>query len=439
MQNLKTTVKQFLDHHHTDGNRLLLTCSGGVDSMVLLHILVALGHKPQVAHCNFQLRGADANADQDFVEEYCKALGLTIHVKRFNTKEYAAEQGISIQMAARDLRYAFFNDLVKTHKLQCIATAHHTDDSLETILINLGRGTGFAGMAGIREKTKTALRPLLAFTKREILQYANENGLNWREDASNQKEDYQRNFIRLQVVPKLQEAFPNFELSSKKSLHYLQEDRDLFESLLQSKLKELIKKQGRTEKMPIEKLNAGGNAKALLRHWLMPKGNFDVEAIYQSLNGESGAYFQTESYRLLKDREYLILKPAKAEGGKEEYFIEEQQSEISEPISMKMEKINAEGFVLDTSTGNAAIDFDKLQFPLKLRRWQKGDKFSPLGTKGVKKLSDYFVDRKLSRFEKEQAWLLCSGNDIVWIVNERINDRYKLSDTTKTVYFARLF
>ena len=399
--------------------------------MVLLHTLVSLGFKPQVAHCNFQLRGADANADQEFVEQYGAALGLTVHVKRFKTTEYAAEHSISIQMAARDL--------LKTPNLHAIATAHHADDSLETILINLGRGTGFTGIAGIRSKTETAVRPLLPFTKKEILAYAKEHGLNWREDASNQKEDYQRNFIRLQVLPKLSEAFPNFEVSSKKSLQYLEEDRELFEGLLKSKLELLIKKQGETEKLNIPKLIKTGSAKALLRHWLLPKGPFDIEAISQSLAGESGSFFQTEDYRLLKDREFLFLKPNGGNSAKEEYWIEESASSITEPISMEMEKRNAEGFELDSSVSTAAIDYDKLQFPLKLRRWKKGDKFVPLGMKGAKKLSDYFVDRKFSRFQKEQVWLLCSGNDIVWIVNERLNDHYKLSNTTKTVYFARLF
>lgn len=439
MQNLKATVKQFLDHNHADGNRLLLACSGGVDSMVLLYILVSLGYKPHVAHCNFQLRGADAHADEDFVEQYCKALGLTVHVKRFNTKEYAAEQGISIQMAARDLRYTFFKDLLNKHTLQAVATAHHAGDSLETILINLGRGTGFTGIAGIRSKTETAVRPLLSFTKKEILEYAKAHGLNWREDASNQKEDYQRNFIRLQVLPKLGEAFPNFEVSSKKSLHYLEEDRELFKSLVQSKLQLLVKKQAESEKLHISKLIKTGSAKALLRHWLLPKGAFDIEAIYNSLNRDSGAFFQTENHRLLKDREFLILKPNGGNSSEEEYFIEESASNITQPIYMEMEQINAAGFELNRSSGMVALDFDKLQFPLKLRHWKKGDKFVPLGMKGAKKVSDYFVDRKFSRFKKEETWLLCSGHNIVWIVNERINEHYKVSDTTKTVYFVRLF
>ncbi len=439
MQNLQSTVSHFLQEHQIDGNQLLLACSGGVDSMVLLHTLVALGYRPHVAHCNFQLRGADANADQQFVEEYGGALGLSVHVKKFQTTEYAAEQSISIQMAARDLRYAFFNDLVKTHKLQGIATAHHADDSLETILINLGRGTGFTGIAGIRIKTKMALRPLLSFTKKEIVAYARKHGLNWREDVSNQKENYQRNFIRLKVLPKLHEAFPNFEASSKRSLKYLEEDRDLFESLVSSKLELLVKKQGATEKLNIPKLIRTGSAKALLRHWLLPKGTFDIDAIYNSLKGESGSFFQTEKHRLLKDREFLILKPNSSESDSDEYLIYEDDSTILKPISMKMEKVNAQDFELQSLPSTAALDFNKLHFPLKLRHWKKGDKFVPLGMKGAKKLSDYFVDRKFSRFQKEQVWLLCSGDDIVWIVNERINDRYKLSNMTKTVYFARLF
>lgn len=437
MNTIEHRISNFLKEHHIDGNRLLLACSGGVDSMTLLHGLLKTGHKPAVAHCNFQLRGAEADKDAAFVKDYCTKHGLAFFIRKFDTASYAAEKKISIQMAARELRYSFFQEVLAEHTLDFLAVAHHADDSLETILLNLGRGTGLTGLAGIRAVTAKVVRPMHLCTKKEILEYAHQQQLQWREDASNEKEDYQRNQIRISVAPRLREVFPSFESSFTKSLTYLDEDRQLFESLLNKELELLTSTSGDEERLNIRLLLKTGNPKALLRHWLFPKAIFDLNAIFNSLTGESGSFFESGEWQLLKDRDVLILKRVHLQTA-DEFLINENDEAITLPFPMKMERKNAATFELSSSAASAALDFQKLVFPLKLRRWKKGDRFRPFGMKGAKKLSDYFVDRKYSRFDKDNAWLLCSGDDIVWIVNDRIDDRYKISNTTKTVYFARL-
>lgn len=431
------TVSSFFNNHKIDGNRVLLACSGGIDSMVLLHTMLSLGHRPSIAHCNFNLRAQDSDEDENFVVQYCKALGLAVFVKHFDTSTYASESGISTQMAARDLRYTFFKELLRTEDLDYVATAHHADDALETILLNLGRGSGLMGMTGIRSMANNLIRPLLSFSKREIQEYAEKHKLNWREDASNKKENYQRNYIRHKVMPPLRQGFPNFESSSKKSLQYLAEDRQLFENLIGKELEMLILREDENEILNIVVLKSRQSARALLRYWLMPFGPFDVESIHNSLNGESGAYFKAGDFELLKDRNTLILKAQEKNTDHQEFWIDIKTTTLSDPIALKTERLDESSFQITDNPKVAALDYDKLQFPLKLRHWKTGDSFYPLGMKGAKKLSDFFIDRKFSRFEKDQAWLLCSGNDIVWIVNERLDDRYKLSNTTKTVYFVR--
>lgn len=430
-------VEQFLKEHQVDGNQLLLACSGGVDSMVLLHLFQELGFKPALAHCNFLLRAKDSDEDEEFLRQYSQAHHLQFFTKKFDTSAFAEKRGISTQMAARELRYDFFEQLLVQHKLKHLAIAHHADDSVETILLNLGRGTGLSGLAGILHQAGKIIRPLHRCFRSEIVSYAYKNNLKWREDASNQKVDYQRNYIRHRVVPRYREAFPSFENSIQKSLAYLDEDRELFKHLVADQLDQLLKFENDTELLDIAKLTKSKHVKALLRHWLMPKSRFDLEAIYHSLSAESGAYFKAGNYELVRDRTHLILKPT---GSPEpsEFLINETDSAIDQPISMQMEKLAVENFSLDPAKTAAALDFDQLQFPLKLRRWKNGDRFYPFGMKGAKKLSDYFVDRKYSLFDKQEAWLLCSGDDIVWIVNERIDNRYCITDKTKTVYFVRL-
>ncbi|WP_417613096.1 tRNA lysidine(34) synthetase TilS [Owenweeksia hongkongensis] len=438
MYNLPNIIPQFLKAHNIDdSSRFLIACSGGVDSMVLAELFVQAGQKPALVHCNFMLRGDDADGDQVFVENYAKDKGLTFYTKNFDTTAFAKEKGISIQMAARDLRYSYFASLLKNHHLKFLCTAHHADDSLETILLNLGRGTGLSGLSGMKPRRDNILRPLLHLTKGEIIEIAHSLQLAWREDASNTKTDYQRNYIRHKVAPVFKENFPGFDTGFKNTSKQLINDDALFNFLLNEKVQSLLIKDGNLLKMPIAELLKIKGYPSFLHYWLKPYGNFDLPSIIESLNGKSGRVFVSGQHELLVDRDFLILRQAKQEKN-HTYFINEGDEILKVPFLLTTGKISASDFEISRNRKHAAFDKDKLQFPLKLRRWKNGDSFYPIGMKGKKKLSDFFIDQKLNLYEKEDIWIMLSGDDIIWVINHRIDDRYKISETTKSVYFARL-
>lgn len=438
MYNLPNIIPEFLKAHHIDdSSKFLIACSGGVDSMMLAELFVQAGLKPALAHCNFMLRGDDADDDQKFVENYAKEKGLPLYTKNFDTTAFAKEKRISIQMAARDLRYTYFAFLQQTHSLEYLCTAHHADDSLETILLNLGRGTGLSGLSGMKPKRENILRPLLGFTKSELIEIADSLQLTWREDASNSKTDYQRNYIRHKVAPVFKDNFPGFDTGFKNTSKQLINDDALLNYLLSEKIQSLVVEENDLLKMPIAELLKIKGYHSLLHHWLKPYGNFDLASITASLEGKSGRVFANGQHELLVDRDFLILRQAKQDKNKAYYIIEGEEI-LESPFSLLLGEISAEDFEISRSSKHAAFDKDKLQFPLKLRKWKNGDSFYPLGMKGKKKLSDFFIDQKLNLYEKEDIWIMLSGDDIIWVINHRIDDRYKISETTKSVYFARL-
>ena len=438
MQKHKAIISDFFTRHGISTNSsFLIACSGGIDSIVLSELLVREGFQPALAHCNFQLRGDAADGDQKFVEKYANKHGLQFFTRNFETEQYSQQHGISIQMAARDLRYGFFRELMDDHHFNYLLTAHHADDSLETILLNLGRGTGLPGLSGIPPIRENILRPLLGLTKDAIIELANELNLEWREDASNTKTDYQRNYLRHKVISNFKENFPGFDKSFSKTQEQLQNDNALFQELLKEKINSIETESDQHKVINIPKLMQIPGYRSLLHYWLQPCGYFDLDAILSCLKGESGKVFANQEYTLLINRDQLILKP-NSELKSEVYKIYKEDQYLSEPIELELKTEDASGLTIPQECSIATLDKDKLAFPLTLRKWQKGDFFFPLGMKGRKKLSDFFNDQKLSLFDKENIWILLSGNDIVWIVNHRIDDRFKISDTTKTVYFARL-
>lgn len=405
--------------------------------MLLAELMIQAGLKPALAHCNFQLRNEDADGDQQFVKSYAESNSLDFFTTNFDTKTYALQKGISIQMAARELRYSFFEEVMTANNLDYLCTAHHADDSLETILLNLGRGTGLPGLSGIPPKRGNILRPLYKFTKAEITDLANELKLEWREDVSNTKTDYQRNYLRHKVIPTFKENFPGFDTGFSKTQDQLLNDTQLFQQLIQEKITSLETTAGSEKRMNIKALTSTPGYSSILHHWLLPYGQFDLQSIIACLEGESGRMFANDAYQILIDRTEIIVKP-KSESENGTFQIQETDKEINEPIGLTLSKTEAENFVINKDKSIGALDADKLQFPLTLRKWKEGDYFYPLGMKGRKKLSDFFTDQKLNLFEKEDIWVLTSGGDIVWITGHRIDDRFKISDKTKTVYIARL-
>lgn len=432
LKHAKNAIRLFQEHQ----TRVLLACSGGRDSTVLLHFLVEQGLKPAVAHCNFKLRAHESDEDEAFVKQLAGKLGLLYYSKAFSTVLYAEEQGISVQMAARELRYNWFNELIKKDGFHYLLTAHHFDDQLETFMINFGRGTGIAGLTGIEQGGKI-MRPFLRQTRDDIDEYAKKHKVKWREDSSNNKIDYLRNRLRHKVFPELRACFPHFEKSAADSLANLKEERNALHYFLSSLLQESLQKSGEEEVLTFENHIGKAYWPALLHFWLRQKGNFDWEALKNIDLQASGKNFSTEQFDLTQDRGHLILRKAKSTFD-QTFEVTAEARHLEFPLRLETEYISAEAAEIRNDSNLAFLDAALLNFPLTLRKWQDGDRFMPLGMNGYKKLSDFFTDQKFSAFDKQRQWLLCSGTDIVWVIGHRIDERYKVSESTKTVYFARL-
>ncbi len=412
---------------------LLIAISGGVDSVVLTHFLSKLGFKISLAHCNFNLRGNESNLDEKFVKELGERLSVPVFTMQFDTKKHARKNKLSIQIAARNLRYSWFKELLEKHNFHYLLTAHHTDDSLETSLINFIRGSSLEGLMGIPEINGKIVRPLLAFSKEEIFTYSKENNINWRDDKSNLSSSYIRNRIRHEVVPVLKEINGSLLKSYRKTTKSLQESRQIVEDkVLDISNKILItEKINGTEfiKIDIIKLRRLPNLKAYL-YQLLKKYNFKQwDDIYNLLTAQSGKQVFSKTYVLLKDRNFLVLsKRLVASAIEKTYEIFENQRKIYSPVCLNFE--NAPLYSKQNNK-NIFIDRDKLTFPLKLRGWQKGDLFYPYGMKGKKKLSKFFKDEKMALFQKSNTWLLCNNDDaIVWVVGIRPDSRFVSNEKT---------
>jgi len=427
-------ARQFIRENIAPKTKLLLACSGGVDSMVLLHLLLQEVHKPAIAHCNFQLRDT-ATADANFVENVAKAEGLPHHAQSFATQEYAAKNGLSLQMAARDLRYTFFANLRKTHNYQVLLTAHHRDDSLETFFLNLARGTGISGLAGIKAFKQGVLRPLSAHSKEEILSFAQEQSIPWREDASNASLKYHRNFLRHKVIPPLRQQFEGFDKGFSHSLEYLQEQEQALNFMLKEKLQEHLQQDGAYEKLPF---SSAPYFQALLHFWLKDLEPVDYPALKRVQQGDSDLNFSTQNFELLYSRGFFWLNRNPQQQKPQPVKIKVDQKRLQSPFALKMERVSAQSLTMEFSPRHAYLDFEKLTFPLLLRPWQKGDRFIPLGMQGHKKISDFLIDQKLNSIAKKNQWVLCSGQKIVWVVGQQIHEEFKITDWTKTIYFVQL-
>jgi tRNA(Ile)-lysidine synthase len=439
MTNLVQTLKDFLsDHGIEPDSQLFVACSGGVDSMVLLSVLLELDYQPEVIHCNFGLRGRSSEADQAFVKEFASENGLNLHCRSFDTADYASKNQLSIQMAARALRYEFFEELLAGVESGYVVLGHHADDSLETIFINLGRGTGLMPLSGISPVRGPYLRPFWLTPKKDIIHYAVEHQIRWREDMSNRQDNYQRNYIRHHLVTPLKEAFPEFDKGFTNTLRHTNDDRLLFQSLIDSKLDDLVELTGMEERFPLDYLRQHPGARALVFHWLKKFGHSDFASIESAIDSPvSGKIFESEQGRLLVDRDQLVFR-FKTEDVNEESIIIKDTEKIDAPLPMRFKQHYGNQYTPDPSNLSVSLDLDLLKFPLTLRKWKKGDRFVPLGMTGTKKLSDYLIDAKVNRFAKENTWVLCSGDNICWVVGHRPDDRYKVTDKTKNTYFAQV-
>ncbi|MFH4965769.1 tRNA lysidine(34) synthetase TilS [Gaetbulibacter sp. M235] len=430
-------IEQFQKHIDTrlsflKKSRLLLAISGGLDSVVLTHVCHQLNLNIALAHCNFNLRGDESDADEDFVMQLAEDLDLEVFIESFDTKAYAEEHKLSIQMAARQLRYDWFEELSTQLKFDYILTAHHADDNLETFLINLTRGTGLDGLTGIPETNNSVVRPLLPFSRQVIEMYANQNKLKWREDSSNASTKYLRNKLRHDVIPVLKEINPQLLQNFQTTLSNLNDTADIVEERLQKVFKiavDVNNEKGIKFKIPeFKKLK---NPKAYLHEFLKDYGFAEWNDVVNLLDAQSGKQVFSSTHRLLKDRDSLILTDINSEENQQIVLISEDNKNIQTPIgTLHFEEVST----METVNSNIIyLDKDKLKFPLLVRKWQEGDFFYPLGMQGKKKLSKYFKDEKFSLVDKENAWLLVSGDAIVWVIGKRPDNRFKVNESTQQI------
>ena len=393
--------------------RIVLAISGGIDSMVLADLLLKAKADFVVAHCNFHLRGEESNGDEQFVRDYAERNGLKLFVKQFDTTGYAKEHGVSIEMAARELRYAWFEELRQQLGYDYIAVAHHADDQLETFFINLLRGAGIRGLKGMQPVNGHIIRPLLDFSREEIHQYAIENGIKWREDHTNAETQFLRNKIRHELLPVIDGISKEGRASILKSISHLASENELYRELVKEKL----------DNSGLLRYARNDVSEQLLFEWLRDYGfNSDqVHFIYEAMNGQPGTAFFSPTHRVTIERDGMELTPLC------------QQTETTPNLTYE-QLANDESFVIDKSPNVAQLDYDKLTFPLQLRKWQAGDRFHPIGMKGSRLLSDFLKDLKLTTNQKKNvSVLLTADGEIVWVVGYRVDERFKVTDRTHSV------
>ena len=420
---------------------VLIGFSGGADSMALLDVLITLGYKCIAAHCNFHLRGSESVRDHEFARMKAMEYGIPFKEIEFMTSEYAASKGISIEMACRELRYEWFEELLEETNAQAIAIAHHLDDSIETFFLNLLRGTGIAGLTGINAINGNVIRPFSSVCRREIEDYLAARNIDFITDSSNKEDIYQRNKVRLQLIPLLREINPVACESIVKTMQYLQETEKIYSHAIHE-IKNKIVSNNEEEVL----ISIAG-----LKHTIAPKSvlfeilrEYDVSSImindiWNCLDGISGKQFFAGDYRIVKDRDYLVISRRNEAESFSETIIPQGVTAIQSPVEMRFEILDYfPGFVIPKDQMTACFDLDKIHFPLILRKWEQGDKFVPFGMRGMKKVSDYFSDHKYSLIEKDRTWLLCSDNQIIWIVGQRTDNRFRITSTTKKVLLVSL-
>ncbi|RKE95142.1 tRNA lysidine(34) synthetase TilS [Ichthyenterobacterium magnum] len=419
--------------------RLLIALSGGLDSVVLTHLCHDLKLNITLAHCNFNLRGEESNEDEEFVLKLANDLNIEVFIESFDTETYAKNNKLSIQMAARQLRYNWFDELVESLGFDYLLTAHHADDNLETFLINLSRGTGLDGLTGIPENNSNVVRPMLPFSREEIEAYALKENLKWREDSSNTSTKYLRNKLRHEVIPILKGINPQMLQNFEKTQLYLEGSKEIIEDTIAKIQKKVVSVENNVIRFNIKKLKKLSNPKVYLYELLKDFNFTEWDDVVNLLSAQSGKQVSSNTHRLVKDRDYLLLTEVKdkhaagchSELVEESLIIEENIKQLQTPFGVLL--FDEADALFSKQSNVIHVDKDKLKYPLIIRQWKKGDYFFPLGMKGRKKLSKYFKDEKLSLVDKERVWLLTSENKIVWVIGMRADRKFKVDSNTKKV------
>lgn len=429
-------LKEFQKHIDTNfpelrKNPFIIAISGGVDSVVLAKLCQLLNFDFALAHCNFQLREDESFQDEKFVEDLAKKLDCPFFLKRFQTEKIANANKTSIQLAARNLRYNWFENLIGKENFKFVLTAHHLNDQLETFIINLSRSTGLKGLSGIPEQNKYLRRPLLIFSKEDILDFAKTQNIEWREDESNVSTKYLRNQIRHDVVPRLKELHPEFLNNFKKTQEQLQQSEALLEDYTEILFKTLVTHENNRYFIDIQKLKSYPNQKGILYQLLNCFGFTAWDDIYDLCDSETGKKVYSDSHILLKDRAFLTLIALDSSSGIDIEIQKNQKSLVTNLGEFHFENVDQ---ISETFKNIAYLDAKKLNFPLRLRMFHNGDYFYPLGMQGKKKLSDFLKDEKVNLIDKQNQLLFCDDKQhIIWVVNHRIDERYKINDQTKDI------
>ncbi|SCX93793.1 tRNA(Ile)-lysidine synthase [Nonlabens sp. Hel1_33_55] len=431
VDHIKVTFPQLFDGTH------LLAISGGLDSVVLGNLLQYAGIKAQWAHCNFNLRGVESDGDEQFLIELAKTHDIKLHRSSFDTKAIANERGISTQMAARDLRYEWFEDLRSQNDLNSVLTAHHLDDQIETFLINLNRGAGLAGLQGIPAVNQHIIRPLLPFSRDQILEYAQEHELKWREDSSNASNSYQRNELRNQVLPLLHNALPDLKMNFAKTLSYLNDAGSIVDDAV-ARFRESVTTPNNTAfEIHIDEVKAFDGYSKYLFYLLHPYGFSQVEDVIQLLDAETGKQLKNDRYTLLKDRDLLRLEGNQDLLTATWYLLPETTAVKVDDAQLTIETVNPEDSITFLNSNLAKnvllLDTSRLDYPLTLRVWQHGDKMEPYGMKGSQLVSDILINEKISRLEKERCFVLESGSKIIWLLGLRSSKHHAIKPQTREI------
>lgn len=419
-------VKEFIEKEDlfSKQDKILVALSGGADSVALTRILITLGYHCEAAHCNFELRGEESDRDEDFVRNFCRSLNIKCHSIHFETRRYAAQQSISIEMAARELRYNWFSKICEESDCQVVAVAHHKDDSVETMLLNLIRGTGINGLLGIRPKNGNVVRPLLCASRQEVVAYLHRMNQTYVTDSTNLEDEYTRNKIRLNLLPLMEEINPSVKDGLVKTASYLNDISKVYQQAIKESIDRIFITP--EKEISIEKLMNEPAPQALLFEVLSPLGfnSTQVEEVYGSLNGQPGKRFISSQWQVVKDRELLLIERVKTANDKPQIIFEEV--------------LFTKEFVIPKDKNTACFDANKFKGVISIRKWEKGDYFIPFGMKGKKLVSDFMTDSKFSLLKKEQQWVLSCNDQIAWLIGERTDNRFRIDDSTQKVIIAKL-
>ena len=432
-------VERFIQRHGLlTGKRLVLVgLSGGADSVALLGVLVRLGYPCRALHCNFHLRGDESDRDEVFARQFADSLGVPFVKVDFDTRGYAAIHQESIEMAARSLRYRWFEEQRQAFNAEAIAVAHHRDDSVETLLMNLLRGSGIRGLGGIRPRNGQVVRPLLAVSRAEIEEWLQAQGWDYVTDSSNLSDAYTRNFIRLRVLPLLEQLNPAARETIARSAAHLSAAEQLYAYTVEEARKAVFIT---ADSLSIEALMRYPSPETLLYEWLRPLGfsRIVVGELFESLTGLSGKQFYSATHQVLKDRDRLYIAPLQEPSAWQPIEIPVATGELTQPLRLSFQLMErTSDFQLERASDAAYFDAEKLPGRLTLRLPQTGDWFVPFGMRGRKKLSDFFADQKMNRWEKLRQPLLCAGESIVWVVGRRTDDRFRVGEETKMIFSVK--